>query len=222
MKTQNKILQRLVFGVVAVIVVSVVFVLSQPKTQESSTTSTPTEEVVSESMQESSDSELQSHEALEIKEESSVDSNPHSHSLPQAQTSDVATTSPSIESSGTPKTLVVCENDVAVYDREGRSVIGSAFVGLVGEEVGYIDDKVVLHITSYHNGTQMLYADSKFDTPMLKVYGLDSTMSLEVAIAKKDLRQYNDTPCGETENTQDSHDVPTHTQGNGIQNHGNI
>ena len=175
-----------------------------------------------ESMQESSDSELQSHEALEIKEESSVDSNPHSHSLPQAQTSDVATTSPSIESSGTPKTLVVCENDVAVYDREGRSVIGSAFVGLVGEEVGHIDDKVVLHITSYHNGTQMLYADSKFDTPMLKVYGLDSTMSLEVAIAKKDLRQYNDTPCGETENTQDSHDVPTHTQGNGIQNHGNI
>ena len=64
MKTQNKILQRLVFGVVAVVVVSVVFVLSQPKTQESSTTSTPTEEVVSESMQEGSDSELQSHEAL--------------------------------------------------------------------------------------------------------------------------------------------------------------
>lgn len=222
MKTQNKIFQRLVFGVVAVVVVSAVFVLSQPKTQESSTTSTLTEEAVSESMQESNDSEVQSPEALEIKEESSADSNPHSHSLPQAQTSDVATTSPSIESSDTPKTLVVCENDVAVYDKEGRSVIGSAFVGLAGEEVGHIDDKVVLHITSYHNGTQMLYTDSKFDTPMLKVYGLDSTMSLEVAIAKKDLHQHNDTPCGEIKNTQDSHDVPNHAQGNGIQNHGNI
>ncbi|PAV00868.1 hypothetical protein B9T66_00270 [Helicobacter sp. TUL] len=222
MKTQNKIFQRLVFGVVAVVVVSAVFVLSQPKTQESSTISTLTEEAVSESMQESNDSEAQSPEALEIKEESSADSNPHSHSLPQAQTSDVATTSPSIESSDTPKTLVVCENDVAVYDKEGRSVIGSAFVGLAGEEVGHIDDKVVLHITSYHNGTQMLYTDSKFDTPMLKVYGLDSTMSLEVAIAKKDLHQHNDTPCGEIKNTQDSHDVPNHAQGNGIQNHGNI
>lgn len=222
MKTQNKIFQRLVFGVVAVVVVSAVFVLSQPKTQESSTISTLTEEAVSESMQESNDSEAQSPEALEIKEESSADSNPHSHSLPQAQTSDVATTSPSIESSDTPKTLVVCENDVAVYDKEGRSVIGSAFVGLAGEEVGHIDDKVVLHITSYHNGTQMLYTDSKFDTPMLKVYGLHSTMSLEVAIAKKDLHQHNDTPCGEIKNTQDSHDVPNHAQGNGIQNHGNI
>lgn len=221
MKTQNKIFQRLVFGVVVVAVISAVFVLSQPKTQESSIINTPTEEVVSESVQESND-ELQSPETLEDKEESSVDSHLGSHSLPQVQTSDVATTSPTTESSDTPKTLVVCKNDVAVYDREGRSIIGSAFVGFAGEEVGHIDDKVVLHITSYHNGTQMLYADSKFDTPILKIYGLDSTMSLEVAIAKKDLHQHNDTPCEETENTQDSHDVPTHTQGNGIQNHGSI
>ncbi|MFC3868132.1 hypothetical protein [Helicobacter equorum] len=212
MKTQNKFFQRLVFGVVAVVVVSAVFVLSQPKTQESSTTNTSTEEVVSESMQESNNSELQSPEILEVKDESSVDYHLDSQALLQTQSSDVATTSPTAESSDVPKTLVVCENDVAVYDRDGRSVIGSAFVGLIGEEVGQIDDKVVLHITSYHNGTQMLYADSKFDTPMLKVYGLDSTMSLEVAIAKKDLHQHNDTPCEKTQNIQ----------GNGIQNHGSI
>ncbi len=204
-------MKQAIFGIVVVAVVCAVFVLSQSKLDESSVAHSPTETAIESNAQSHKESNeegvqeqdsIQPHEtALESSSTSNVESPKHSSN---ATLDSKPSTTQDLESNQSAKTFVVCADNAVVYDDSGRHIIGSALKGLKGEEVRRVGDKVVLQIKGYHRGTQILYADSVFGDPMLELHGLDSQMSLEVAIAQKDLSENANKPC-EMQEPQSQH-----------------
>ena len=206
-------MKQAIFGIVVVAVVCAVFVLSQPSESnkaESKPDHTSTELVgesgakpqiespmpsaqdLISSAQESTESES----SPKSSEDSSVRATPasepresvdsHNARETEAQAAPVTIDS---QSSAKTRRFFVCADNVAVYERSGRYIIGNALKGLAGEEAGRIDDKMILRVVSYHKGERVLYGDSVFSVPMLRLHGVDFEAILEVAIAKSDLSQ---------------------------------
>ena len=210
-------MKQIAFGVVVVAVVCAVFVLSQPKSSEAAksetSTQVPTQELSESSAQDSeglkqaseeskqtltqevdSDKSQESQSSSESHSKSSVKPNPaapeHSSNMDLDSVSKPAhNPTQNLAQDLSPKTFIVCAENVAVYERSGQSLIGSAFRGLVGVEVGRVDDKIVLQVRGYHKGAQVLYGDFAFGAPALELHGVDAQISLEVAIGQKDLSQ---------------------------------
>lgn len=84
----------------------------------------------------------------------------------------------------------VAIGDVAVYSKDGKTKIGTIIKGFGGDEIGVIEDKIILKVKGYkkENDEKTLYGDSEFAAPALTFDNEKITSDmLEVAILKSEL-----------------------------------